>query len=270
MEWFPLMTQRQKFTAVETGCIGAKTQARTLMSVSEQSLKGQSCRYASGFFLSTLFATIRKLYPPHSFLRMTLKTAWFLLQKIRKTFQVVQYEKLDGEVELDETFVGGKNKNRHANKKVGKCQGRSFKDKVPVMGMLQRGGKVVCKVVHDTSSKSLTAPILRTVKRTATLFTDEWGGYNTVRKVYKTRMVDHGKGLYVDGDAYTNTIEGFWGNYCKRVVHAIYNRISRKYMQRYFNEFCFRYNNRNVSNVVRFETAIANTNIRITQKQLVA
>lgn len=202
-------------------------------------------------------------------INVTLKTAWFLLQKIRKTFQVVQYEKLDGEVELDETFVGGKNKNRHANKKVGKCQGRSFKDKVPVMGMLQRGGKVVCKVVHDTSSKSLTAPILRTVKRTATLFTDEWGGYNTVRKVYKTRMVDHGKGLYVDGDAYTNTIEGFWGNYCKRVVHAIYNRISRKYMQRYFNEFCFRYNNRNVSNVVRFETAIANMNIRITQKQLV-
>ena len=138
------------------------------------------------------------------------------------------------------------------------------------MGMLQRGGKVVCKVVHDTSSKSLTVPILRTVKRTATLFTDEWGGYNTVRKVYKTRMVDHGKGLYVDGDAYTNTIEGFWGNYCKRVVHAIYNRISRKYMQRYFNEFCFRYNTRNVSNVVRFETAITNTNIRITQKQLVA
>lgn len=83
-------------------------------------------------------------------INVTLKTAWFLLQKIRKTFQVVQYEKLDGEVELDETFVGGKNKNRHANKKVGKCQGRCFKDKIPVMGMLQRGGKVVCKVVHDT------------------------------------------------------------------------------------------------------------------------
>lgn len=82
-------------------------------------------------------------------------------------------------------------------------------------------------------------------------------------------MVDHGKGLYVVGDAYTNSIEGFWGNFCKRVVNAIYNWVSRKYMQRYFDEFCFRYNTRNVSNNVRFDMAIANTNIRVTQNQIV-
>ncbi len=83
-------------------------------------------------------------------------------------------KKLDGEIELDETFVGGKNKYRHKNKKVKNCQGRSFKDKVPVMGMLQRGGKVVCKVVRDTSYKSLTVPILKAIDRSATLFSDEW------------------------------------------------------------------------------------------------
>lgn len=83
---------------------------------------------------------------------VTQKTAWFLLQKIRRTFHFVQREKLDGEVELDETFVGGKNKNRHWNKKVKHCQGRSFKDKVPVMGMLQRGGNVICRVVRDGKS----------------------------------------------------------------------------------------------------------------------
>lgn len=201
---------------------------------------------------------------------VTLKTAWFMLHKVRRTFNYVHKEKLNGEVELDETFVGGKNKNRHANKKVKNCQGRSFKDKVPVLGMLQRGGNVICKVVKDTSKKSLTIPILCTIRHTATLFTDEWCGYDMVRKVYRTEMVDHGKGLYVKGNAYTNSIEGFWGNFCKRVVNAIYNHIGKKYMQRYFDEFCFRYNTRNVTNKERFEMAVANMYIRVTQKQIVA
>lgn len=200
---------------------------------------------------------------------VTLKTAWFLLHKVRRTYHIIHTEKLENEVELDETFVGGKNKNRHANKKVKNSQGRSFKDKVPVFGMLQRGGKVICKVVKDTTSKSLTPPILNSIKRTATLFTDEWCGYDVVRKIYKTKQVDHGKGLYGIEDAYTNTIEGFWSNYCKRVICTIYNYISKKYMQRYFDEFCFRYNTRNVSNQERFNTAISISNIRITQKQIV-
>ncbi|MDE6521249.1 MAG: IS1595 family transposase [Muribaculaceae bacterium] len=202
-------------------------------------------------------------------INVTLKTAWFLLHKIRKTFHTVHLEKLDGEVELDEAFVGGKNKNRHANKKVKNSQGRSFKDKVPVLGMLQRGGNVICKVVKDTSAKSLTPCILKAVKRTANLFTDEWVGYDIIRKIYKTQMVDHGKGQYVIGNAYTNSIEGFWSNFCKRVINAIYNHVGRKYMQRYFDEFSFRYNTRNVSNKVRFDMVIVNTYIRVTQNQIV-
>lgn len=179
--------------------------------------------------------------------------------------------KLSGEVEIDETFVGGKNKNRHKNKKVEKCQGRSFKDKVPVMGILQRGGKVFCKVVKNTSYKQLTAPILRKVKRTATLYSDEWQGYKVVNKVYNHHVVDHGHGIYVNGGAYTNTIEAFWGNFCKRSINGIYNFISRKHMQKYFDEFCFRYNTRKVSNDERICELIANCRgTRITYKQLVA
>lgn len=200
---------------------------------------------------------------------VTLKTAWFLLHKIRKTFHTVHLEKLDGEVELDEAFVGGKNKNRHAKKKVKNSQGRSFKDKVPVLGMLQRSGNVICKVVKDTSAKSLTPCILKAVKRTATLFTDEWVGYDIVRKIYTTQSVDHGKGLYVNGNAYTNSIEGFWSNFCKRVINAIYNHVGPKYMQKYFDEFSFRYNTRNVTNKVRFDMVIAHTNIRVTQNQII-
>ena len=202
---------------------------------------------------------------------VTLKTAWFLLHKIRRTFhRGVHRVQLSGEVELDETFVGGKNKNRHSNKKVKNCQGRAFIDKVPVMGMLERGGNVVCKVVKDTSVNSLTPPIVRTVKRTAILYTDEWCGYDKVRRMYHTEMVDHGKGLYVNGNAYTNNIEGFWGNFCKRPINGIYNRVGRKYLQRYFDEFCTRYNSRKVSNAQRFETMISNSNIRVTQKQIAA
>ena len=132
-----------------------------------------------------------------SYLGVTQKTAWFMTQRIRQSFKQDPNEKFDGEVELDETFVGGKNKNRHWNKKVKNSQGRSFKDKVPVMGVLQRGGKVFCKVVKNTSYKQLTAPILRKVKRTATLYSDEWCGYKTVNKVYNHHVVDHGHGIYV-------------------------------------------------------------------------
>lgn len=202
-------------------------------------------------------------------LKVTLKTSWFLTHRIRECFKPNLTEKLTGEVELDETFVGGKNKNRHWNKKFKKCQGRSFKDKVPVMGMLQRGGRVVCKVVKNTSYKQLTAPILRTVSRTATLYSDEWQGYKVVQKVYKHYIVDHGHGIYVDGGAYTNTIEGFWGNYCKRSL-SLYNFISRKHMQAYFDEFSFRYNTDNVTNGERFAETVRNCKHRLTYNQLVA
>lgn len=205
-------------------------------------------------------------------IQVTQKTAWFLLQRIRQTFRQNPYEKFDGEVEVDETFVGGKNKNRHKDKKVKKCQGRSFKDKVPVMGIVQRGGKVFCKVVENTGWKELTPPILRKVKRTAVLYSDEWCGYQKViSKVYKHHIVDHGHGIYACGGAYTNTIEGFWGNYCKRAINGIYNHLSRKHMQLYFDEFCFRYNSNKVTIGERFCECIRKSKgVRITYQRLVA
>lgn len=203
-------------------------------------------------------------------IHVTQKTAWFMTHRIREAFKQDYKEKFDGEVELDETFVGGKNKNRHWNKKAKKCQGRAFVDKVPVMGILQRGGKVFCKVVKNTSYKQLTPPILCKVKHSATIYSDEWQGYRLISKVYKHHVVDHGHNIYVDGGAYTNTIEGFWGNYCKRSINGIYNWVSRKHMQRYFDEFCFRYNTRNVSINERFAEAILHCKSRLTYNELTA
>lgn len=196
------------------------------------------------------------------------KTAWFMLHKMRRTSHIVHNVTLEGEVEIDETFVGGKNKNRHWNKKVKPNEDGTYPDKTPVMGMLQRGGQVICKVIKDVSAASLTPNILKCVKRTATLFTDGWKGYIPVCKIYKSESVNHRKKIYVIGNAHTNSIEGFWGTFCKRVIHCIYNAISRKYMQRYFDEFSFRYNTRKASNQERFEMAIAKSNIRVTYNQI--
>lgn len=198
---------------------------------------------------------------------VTQKTAWYMSQRIREAFNIALEEKLDGEVELDETFVGGKNKNRHKNKRVKNSQGRSFKDKVPVMGMLQRGGKVICEVVRNTSYKSLTVPILRNVKRTATLYSDEWQGYKTISKLYNHYIVDHGHGQYVNGNAYTNNIEGFW-SIMKRGLTGIYNHTSKKHLQRYVNEFCFRYNYRGMDGKDRFNCLLCNSKHRITYNEL--
>ena len=168
-------------------------------------------------------------------LSVTQKTAWFLEQRIRHK------DKLKGEVELDETFVGGKNKNRYWDKKVKKSKGRCHKDKVSVMGMFERGSRVICKVVETTGKKHLTAPIMKNVDLSATLYMDDWQGYNTVAKVYKHIVVDHGHNIYAVGGAYTNSIEQFWGNYCKRPMIGIYNHVAKKHLQRYFDEFSFRY-----------------------------
>lgn len=202
-------------------------------------------------------------------LHVTLKTAWFLTHRIRECYENTG-GKLDGEVELDETFVGGKNKNRHKNKKAKKCQGRAFVDKVPVFGAMERNGRVVCKVLKNTSWKQLTPAVICNVKRTATLYMDEWGGYYKVQRYYKHHVVDHGHGIYVDGGAYTNTIEGFWGNYCKRSINGIYNWISRKHMQRYFNEFSFRYNTKDMTPSEKIHEVILNCRHRLTYKQLTA
>lgn len=204
---------------------------------------------------------------------VTQKTAWYLLHKIRGAF-VYNGEKFDGEVELDETFVGGKNKNRHGDGKIKNARGRSHLDKEPVMGLLQRdpngdgGMRVICFQVENTSWKPLTRNIITHVKRDVTLYMDDWKGYRVVRKVYKHSVVDHGHGIYAVGGAYTNTIEAFWSNYCKRAIDGTYNYISKHQMQRYFDEFAFRYNTRKVLDNERFDLFFDNIKHPMTYNQI--
>jgi len=203
-------------------------------------------------------------------LRITQKTAWFLLQRIRFCLDGQNESTLMSEVEADETFVGGKNKNRHASKKVKNSQGRSFKDKTPVLGMVQRKGNVVAKVIMNTSKKELTPRIFEYIDKSAIVYTDEWLGYNDIGKSYSHYFIDHSKGQYADGDISTNTIEGFW-TLLKRGYIGIYHSMSRKHLQKYVDEFVFRYNTRQITDKQKFDTVLFRTQAyRMTYQDLIA
>ncbi|MGG7437349.1 IS1595 family transposase [Chryseobacterium arthrosphaerae] len=198
-------------------------------------------------------------------------TAWFMLQRIRACFGIENNNELEGIVELDETFIGGKNKNRHKDKKVPHSQGRSFKDKVPVMGMLQRNGKMNAFVVPDTKRKSIQPFIYKYVKSTTqTVISDEWWAYKGLDKYYTHNVIDHSKKEYVslqDNNIHTNNIEGSW-NILKRSVSGMYNHVSKKHLQKYVDEFVYRFNLRKVTDQEKFRYLLSNSNVRTKYKEL--
>lgn len=167
---------------------------------------------------------------------VTQKTAWLMLHRMRQCFGEQDKDvMLNGVVEIDETFIGGKNKNRHKDKKVKHCTGRSFKDKAPVFGMLQRGGKVIAKVVSNTKAKTLRVEIDKTIKRGSTIYSDEWN-YGDLSRKYNHAFINHCYGVYGIGDVTTNSIEGFW-SILKRGIIGVYHRVSKKHLQKYLYEF---------------------------------
>lgn len=197
-------------------------------------------------------------------LNITQKSAWFMLSRIRKCFGIDNDTQLDNEVEADETFVGGKNKNRHANKKI---KGSSD-DKAPVLGMVERSGKVIAKQIPNTTYETLSTEILKSVKETAKLYTDEYTSYKRLKRVYDHQVVKHSQYQYVQGRVHTNTIEGFW-SLLKRGIVGIYHFTSKKHLQLYVDEFVFRYNSRTSSEAMRFNLFLQNTENRITYKDLI-
>ena len=196
---------------------------------------------------------------------VTQKTAWAMLHRIRKCFGEQNKELvLDGTVEIDETFIGG---NRHKDKKVKHSKGRSFKDKVPVFGMLQRGGNVVAKVVANTRAKTLRKEINKTIVEGSTVYSDEWNYGNLSRK-YNHSYINHCYGVYGIGEVTTNSIEGFW-SILKRGIIGVYHKVSKWHLQKYVDEFVFRYNQRLLPLQEQFRTAMECLNRRVTYNDLI-
>lgn len=204
-------------------------------------------------------------------LNITQKTAWFLLHRIREMLKDNAPEMLEGTVEIDETFVGGKNKNRHLSKKAPKSQGRSHSDKTAVVGLLQRDGSVKTFVVKDTSSETLHPIMLAHVKPEAKIVTDAYRSYNGLNKTYDHVAIKHTEGNFITvGEDHTNCIEGFWSQ-LKRGIIGIYHQVSPKHLHRYCHEFGYKYNTRKVLDTIRFEDAVKKSDCkRLTYAKLIA
>jgi transposase-like protein len=142
-------------------------------------------------------------------LGITQKSAWFLDHRVRRALQEGSFEKLSGEVEVDETFIGGLARNMHIDKRQRRITGTGTKDKVPVIGILERGGKVRAKVVPNRKKKALQAEVRSHVEAGTALYTDALLSYDGLAGEYAHQVIDHAV-AYVDGKVHTNGLENFW------------------------------------------------------------
>ena len=175
------------------------------------------------------------------------KTAWFMLMRLRDRMSDEDSELLQGIVEADETYIGGAARNK--KKKWGKSKRGRGTDKVPVVGMVERGGKVIAEYLEKLGDGNVANFVLRNIKtKDTTLMTDEFKGYKPTDKHVEREVIKHMQHEYVNGDIHTNTIEGFF-SLLKRAYNGTHHSYSIKWLPLYLKEACYKYNNRNNENV---------------------
>jgi transposase-like protein len=187
------------------------------------------------------------------------RTAWYMCHRIRAAMKDEAFQKLTGVVEVDETYVGGKAKNRQGGGIGGGMKrgqgGRGTVGKVSVVGAIARKGNVVCRVIEATDAKTLDGFVDSTVAdRVSMVATDEHQGYRRIGSKRPHGTVDHSAGEYVRGEIHTANIDSFW-SLIKRGIFGNFHHVSKKYLPLYLNEFSFRHNNR--ENPDMFSTVVA-------------
>jgi transposase-like protein len=178
-------------------------------------------------------------YEVHRAIGISQKSAWFMDHRIRHALTLGTINKLSGQIEADETYIGGKARNMHSAKRARKITGTGGKDKTAVMGILERGGKVRTKVVENTRKKALQSEIREHVLAGSALFTDALKSYDGLDE-FQHEVVDHAV-EYVRGEVHTNGLENFW-SLLKRGINGTYVSVEPFHLFRYLDEQVFRYN----------------------------
>jgi transposase-like protein len=187
-------------------------------------------------------------------LGVTQKTAWFMLHRIRLAQQGKHGGKLAGEVEIDETFIGGKARNMHKAKRARVITGTGGKDKTVVMGMLERGGTVRAIVVDNRRKSELQKQVREHVEAGSAIFTDELLSYDGLDSDYQHAVINHAV-EYVNENVHTNGMENFW-SLLKRGLHGTYISVEPFHLFRYIDEQAFRFNNRKMTDAERFDIGV--------------
>jgi transposase-like protein len=202
-------------------------------------------------------------------IKVTQKSAWFMLHRIRDAMRTGTFAKLSGEVEVDETFIGGKARNMHKAKRAEKITGTGGADKEIVFGMVERDGRVVTDHVSARTKKQLQPIIKERIEAAAAIFSDALKSYDGLENEYQHAVIDYAV-EYVNGNVHTNTIENFW-SLLKRGLHGTYISVEPFHLFRYLDEQTFRYNERHVTDADRFVQLCSNVaGRRLTWNQLTA
>lgn len=202
-------------------------------------------------------------------LKITQKSAWFVLHRLRHAARTKSFNApLNGTIEGDETFVGGREKNKHASKRIPGSQGGS--NKSVVLGMSQREGELRTMVVSDLKARTVQGIIRQNVKPGSTLMTDEHVSYVGLGRDYAHHRVNHSKGEYVRHyTIHTNGIESVWA-LLKRQIIGIHHWVSPKHLARYVDEMSWRFNRRDMEEGDRMNDMLACVNGRLTYRALIA
>jgi transposase-like protein len=188
-------------------------------------------------------------------LKITQKSAWFVLHRIRHAARTKSFNApLKGPTEADTTFIGGKEKNKHASKRTPNSQGGA--NKAVVLGIVERGGELRAMHVPDAKGATLQGEVAKHVEKGATVMTDKDRSFRGLRHDYDHHFVNHQKGEYVRGAVHTNTAESIWA-LLKRQIVGIHHWVSEKHLSKYVNEMSWRFNRRDMKVTPRMNDLFA-------------
>tara|TARA_R110002049_G_scaffold304060_4_gene498956 strand:+ start:6032 stop:6964 length:933 start_codon:yes stop_codon:yes gene_type:complete len=210
-------------------------------------------------------------------LGITQKTAWFVLHRIREMLRE-KSPKMLGEnkmVETDATYIGGKERNKHLNKRRSlddkslTNEGKPYKAKKTIIGIIERDGKVALKYVSGETTENMVDFVKTHVPNDATIYSDEAAAYKSLKKKYNHDNIKHSLNIYVEGQVHTNTIENFW-SVLKRGLYGVYHQVSDKHISRYLDEYAARFNNRSLTSNERFNQFLESSESVLSYKELIS